>query len=110
MAIPLIFKRIAIIFYIQAIKLRFLWSKKEDDYFLVTPLLYDYLRPCAVSQAPVLSISTEARYRLDRALAAEAFPHAEVLQLLKRGVYTVNDLHNLRLAADIFNLSPGEFK
>ena len=38
MAIPLIFKRIAIIFYIQAIKLRFLWSKKEDDYFLVTPL------------------------------------------------------------------------
>ena len=39
MAIPLIFKRIAIIFYIQAIKLRFLWSKKEDDYFLVTPFL-----------------------------------------------------------------------
>ena len=49
MAIPLIFNRIAIIFYIQAIKLRFLWSKKEDDYFLVTPFFFsDLTSECAI--------------------------------------------------------------
>ncbi len=61
MAIPLIFKRIAIIFYIQAIKLRFLWSKKEDDYFLVTPFLCKRQKLPAVTNPAQASVHCQHR-------------------------------------------------